>query len=212
MKISVHTYKKINLQYIADNNAIKDFCINKKRTLILPDDTKMIRFKQPYSKQNTNVFGFVFLAIISAFLETQKTFEKREFVSFYDFAEDCLISDFSLNTNGESEINIFSKKAEFAKFNYTYWFCENKNVKIINEPMLEILQEKLLELIAFWTVVLFIPIILLSIVTAIVFFKTGNIFDLGIVLIGFLTLVFVSNIVMFLIQYKTIIKFANSIN
>lgn len=76
MKVSIHSNKKISLHCTIDNNNVKDFSINRKRTLILSNDIKKIRFNQYNPRQNTNVFGFVFLAVIIAFLETQKTFEK----------------------------------------------------------------------------------------------------------------------------------------
>lgn len=91
-----------------------------------------------------------------------------------------------------------------------YWCCENKNVKITNEPELKILKEKLKELIAFWAIVLFIPLVVLSIVTIMAFFKTGNVFELGIVMMFFLMSLFIFNVLIFFIQYKNIIKSVNS--
>ena len=150
------------------------------------------------------------MSIVCFFLESQKTFEKREFISFYEFAKNSLVNDFYFETenNNKNEIYVILKEKDFGKFKCLFWFSED--VKIHNHFPKKALTHSLLELISFWLVILSIPIIVLVGIIITAYVKSNSIFELGIFLVIFLFCVFVINIICFVFQYRKILNNLNN--
>lgn len=205
MKLILKTNIEDSLVCRVDNKVYKNFKLKKNYKILLPENVKKIEIIHNDSHKK-NIIGFIIMSIICSFLESQKTFEKREFISFYEFAKNSLVNDFYFETenNSKNEIYVLLKEKNFGKFKCLFWYSED--VKIHNHFPKKALKHSLLELICFWLVILSIPIIVLVGIIITAYVKSNSIFELGIFLVIFLFCVFVINTICFVFQYRKILN------
>lgn len=209
MKLILKTNIEDSLVCRVDNKNYKNFNLRKNYKILLPENAKKIEIIHN-DLNKKSIIGFIVMSIVCFFLESQKTFEKREFISFYEFAKNSLVNDFYFETenNNKIEIYVILKEKDFGKFKCLFWFSED--VKIHNHFPKKALTHSLLELISFWLVILSIPIIVLVGIIITAYVKSNSIFELGIFLVIFLFCVFVINIICFVFQYRKILNNLNN--
>lgn len=209
MKLILKTNIDDSLLCKVDNKDYKNINLKKNCKIILPDSAKKVEIIHSNPKKK-NIIGFIIMSIVCFFLESQKTIEKREFISFYEFAKNSLISDFYFETNSQSkkEISIFLKEQDFGKFKCYFWVSDD--IQIQNQIPKKELKQSLIELISFWFTILTIPILIFMSIVIASYINSSSIFDLGIFLIFFLFCVFFINIICFIFQYRKILNCLNS--
>lgn len=209
MKLILKTNIEDSLVCRVDNKNYKNFNLRKNYKILLPENAKKIEIIHN-DLNKKSIIGFIVMSIVCFFLESQKTFEKREFISFYEFAKNSLVNDFYFETENKNknEIYVILKEKDFGKFKCLFWFSED--VKIHNHFPKKALTHSLLELISFWLVILSIPIIVLVGIIITAYVKSNSIFELGIFLVIFLFCVFVINIICFVFQYRKILNNLNN--
>ena len=202
MKLILRTNIEDSLICRVDNKKYRDIKLRKNYKILLPENAKRIEVVHSDPKRK-NAIGFIIMTMICFFLESQKTFEKREFVSFYEFAKDSLVNDFYFETINNDDIQVFLKEKNFGKFTCSFWYSED--VQIHNCFPKRELKHSLVDLISFWFIILAIPIVIILGIVIIIFVKSNSVFELGIFLVVFLSSIFIINTVVFTLQYKNIL-------
>lgn len=192
-----------------DNKNYKNINLEKNCKIILPDNAKKIEIIHSDYK-NKSIIGFIIMSFLCFFLESQKTFEKREFISFYEFAKNSLVNDFYFETKKteKNEISVFLRNKDFGRFRCLFWYSED--VQIHNYFSKKALKRSLIELISFWFIILSIPIIAIACIIITAYVKSNSIFDLGIFLLFFLLCILIGNTICFVFQYRKILNCLNN--
>lgn len=209
MKLILKTNIEDSLVCRVDNKNYKDINLRKNYKILFPENAKKIEIIHNDS-QKKSIIWFIIMSIVCFFLESQKTFEKREFISFYEFAKNSLVNDFYFETenNNKNEIYVFLKEKDFGKFKCLFWYSED--VQVHNHFPKKILKHSLMELISFWFIILSIPIIVLVGIIITAYVKSNSIFELGIFLVILLFCIFVINTICFVFQYRKILNNLNN--
>ncbi|MCD7796415.1 MAG: hypothetical protein LUG95_01970 [Clostridiales bacterium] len=130
MKLTLKTDRKDFLICRVDNKIYKNINLKNRYQIVLPENAKKIEIVHN-NNEKKNIIGFIILSIVSFFLESQKTFEKREFISFYEFAADSLVSNFWFKTQEaeiKNETSVLLEEKDFGKFNCFYWVSEDVQI------------------------------------------------------------------------------------
>lgn len=203
MKLLFKTNIEDSLVCKFDDKNYKYITLKNNPKIIIPENAEKVEICHDDSDKKS-IMGFAFLSILCSFFESQKTFEKREFISFYNFAENCLISDFYFtNKNGNDEVTVSLKEKNYGKFKCLLWY--SNDMQINNYFSKKVLRRSLIELISFWSVVLLIPsAVILGVILA-AYIKSNSIFELGIFLLFFFLSFYIGNIICFIFQYKKVL-------
>ena len=106
MKLILKTNIEDSLVCRVDNKNYKNFNLRKNYKILLPENAKKIEIIHN-DLNKKSIIGFIVMSIVCFFLESQKTFEKREFISFYEFAKNSLVNDFYFETENNNKNEIF---------------------------------------------------------------------------------------------------------